>query len=319
LTGGFEIEIDETRVGRVTASKPQYIHKSCPLIHRTINSGTILRSRFALLLLCFLCFLLSSFDYVLGFPNGAGGCDGAVPAVGGPHTDPNKTIVDSDLFSGGVTVTLGGRELDVGQTLDFPVNEELELSVNASFFAYRGILIRMQVPTSYNEDPSTILQPASTDLQMADVCEVPAVGVTHIDNTDKFISLTTVNFPIATTRVIFDITVVLFNRVNASAFVYSRYSANFRNTSDIVAPTSSPSSTGTLIVVTEFPTIAPYRDGNPRPIRPRKPTIWQTKTPTKSRPTFEYPSTSPHDIGSDGPSIVPSPARKSQLNFLHSG
>jgi hypothetical protein len=265
---------------------------------------------------------LISVRSVKGFPNGAGGCEGGAAAVGGSHLDPGKIIAETDLFSGGMSVIVGGRELDTAETFDFPVDEDLQILVNASFITYRGILVRMQVPDTYTGDTANLLVPSSPDVKVADICEAPVVGITHTDSTDKYSSLSTVNFPVEVSRVIFDVTIVLYNQANASVFVYSRYFANFLNTTADV-PTISPTPSGTLIVVSEYPTKAPNKDGNLRPVRPRTPSIPLrpsqpiiTRTPisepstptTTSRPT-NVPSTFPHDLYSDEPSIIPTPSR----------
>jgi hypothetical protein len=97
----------------------------------------------------------------------------------------------------------------------------------------------MKVPDSFTEDTSTILIPVSSQLQNADKCLAPIVGVTHIDNSDKESTFGTINFPSEAVGVIFDITIVLVNGESVSAYVYSRFFVNFR---DATSSTTVPSS-----------------------------------------------------------------------------
>jgi hypothetical protein len=246
---------------------------------------------------------------VTGFPTGAGGCQGGIEAVGGPHLDSSKNIEKGDLEFGGITFSINGIELLPNDPIrDFPLGQDIEVTVVATFpdVLFRGLLIRMEVPSSYTGDTTNLLLPSSPELKVSDVCTAPVRGITHINRGDKETASGTVNVPLEALGVIFDVTVVFANDAASSAFVYSRLLANFRGpTTD--APTArpvslSPTPSGVLINVTEAPTTVvvgsrlptappvvgvPSTSGPSEPPRSLNPTI--SRSPTISNPPTGTP------------------------------
>jgi hypothetical protein len=174
---------------------------------------------------------------VSGFPSGAGGCTGGEAAVGGVHLTRPETA-NGTLAQTGITVAIDGTPLEVNKTLTFLPNTDLEITIEGTDFDFKGFLMRVQAPTGY--DTTDVILPNDDFAKVADACSAPITGITHVDSSDKPIATGVVNFPEEVDSVDFDITVVFLNDVNRSAFAYSRFTASFRQTSQVPVASISP-------------------------------------------------------------------------------
>lgn len=202
-----------------------------------------------------LLLLLLHTDIVQGFPNGAGGCAGGEPAVGGYHLDQsdNRTVNSGTFADAGVVVTLDNVVLlpntDTEDNPQFDIGKDLILRVEVVDFALRGILVRMEAPVDGTLTPGTLLK-------VAEVCELPILGTTHTNNTDKESVESTVRFDEPVDDVIFDITVVFLNSPAGSVYVYNRFLVNFFEASSLSPSTRVPNVT-TPVPSSAATTVAP--------------------------------------------------------------
>jgi hypothetical protein len=249
-------------------------------IHRRVAISNVL--------ILLLSLLLTVTTIVTGFPNGAGGCDGGMAAVGGTHLGGDgRPVSNNTLLSGGVNVIIGNTTLDTNIPLDVSISMNHTITIISTQFPIRGILIRLQAPDGV--DTTNILTPGLL-LQDAEACVAPIVGTTHIDNSDKTEVSSTILFEEIVDAVYLDITGVFLNGVSGSVYVYSRYVVNF--VSDVTpsspAPTQSP-----IIVETTLPTITPIA------IETSSPTATPVAVVTAS------PTASPVEVVTASPTLMP--------------
>lgn len=268
--------------------------------------------------------LLVLTDIVQGFQNGAGGCAGGEPAVGGYHIDKsdNRTVNSGTFEDAGVVVTLDNVVLlpntATEENPQFEIEKDLVLRVEVVDFALRGILVRMEAQVE------GILTPGAS-LKVAEVCELPILGTTHANNTDKESVESTVRFDEPADDVIFDITVVFLNSPVGSVYVYDRFFVNFFGASSpspstqvpnitTPAPSSAATTASPTPALTTFspsngttttglPTTLAPSTGAPSSLDTDPPSAEGEATGAPSKPSGEQepPTESePHQPGGDG-------------------
>ena len=177
-----------------------------------------------------LFFALLTCNFVISYPDGAGGCSGGVPAVGGSHLTA-KTIVSRTLSKKRVKVSVGGITMAVGRTVVVPYGKSLNIRVSGP--TMKGILIRLRAPYGVSTTDVLIPRPG---LKRALVCKSPAVGVSHVNNTEVNVYQSVVRFMQPTPNVALDITIVYENEnegdnngevESESEYAYGRIRLNF--------------------------------------------------------------------------------------------
>jgi hypothetical protein len=201
-------------------------------------------------------FWMCNLQNVNAFPSGAGGCAGGMAAVSGYHLDTagGRPVISGSLFKGAITVQIGSTVLNGTMLVgDFPIGQDLPLSIDASSVEYKGVLVRLEAPTGVNT--ATTLLPG-TNTKMAPVCMDPIIGITHTNNNTKSTSTGTIRFDEEVLNVVLDITVVFQNDAEFSIYAYSRVTANFR---DLSTPVMTP-------VEATVPTAVPVPQTTPSPV-----------------------------------------------------
>jgi hypothetical protein len=189
---------------------------------------------FDLLLLC-----LSYQRCCNAYPTGAGGCAGNRPAVGAPHTTvPGQR---GSLRHAGYELLVDG--IPIVQKVVVEAGKEHALTIRGGR-GYRGILFRLESVDTI--DTTGILRPTpgNSNLQRANVCEAPVVGVTHTNDLLKN-NLSVIFDTDDTASFVLDVTVVILNNSANSTYFYSQYQID-----TIDATSISPSA-----AVTIFPSI----------------------------------------------------------------
>lgn len=181
---------------------------------------------------------------VRALPTGAAGCEGAIPAVMGPHLDNDP--ITGELQDGGFVARLNGTVLTSDGV--FPVAPgEYTLSVSGASF--RGILIRFEGTTI---DMSDLVSPQTSNVQPATACFGSVGGVTHWNNIDKTEAEASLTVPQGVQDFVFiDITVVV-QLTPTSQYYYSPYLIQFLQ--EQATPTTQPSSEVTASPSTLLPT-----------------------------------------------------------------
>jgi len=207
---------------------------------------------------------------VLGFPGGAGGCDGGGPAVNGSHLTRPETI-NATFAERGIEVFIEGNPVTPGETYGLQAGNSIEVEIVAAQNQFRGALIRLE-PLA-GQDVIGGLTPG-TNASPAEICEAPVVGISHFDNLLKssFSGTLQVDEPGETSL---DITVVEINSAASSIYMYGGFNIVF-----FPPPTSVPAtapSVGTSVPTTTF---APVASGTTAPTTTFAPVANGTTAPT---------------------------------------
>ena len=159
---------------------------------------------------------------VVGFPLGAGSCDGGKAAVGGIHLTQPQTI-QATFADRGIQVSIGGNTVTPGQTLELIAGDSYEVEITASRNEFRGALVRLEA--KQGQSVIGALTPGS-NAGLAELCQAPVVGISHTDNYLKstFVGMLLVEAVVETTL---DITIVEINSAQSSIYMYGGYSINF--------------------------------------------------------------------------------------------
>lgn len=190
-----------------------------------------------------------------GFTTGALTCRGQLPAVLDEDLTPTRTI-ESGFFSDvGLSLTIAGMDMDPTSTtlMEFPVGQDLDVTVNAAEFPIRGILVR--IVRTDEQDASGALVPGDS-LQNARVCQAPVTGVTNTDFGAKTSVSSTIRFN-EPTLVLMEITIVFIDSPEAYVFVYDSFALGFSETVAPVAPSIAPP----VAPPVAFPVAAPTGGG----------------------------------------------------------
>jgi len=225
------------------------------------------------------------------FPTGAGSCPGNQAAVAGSHLDGASTIVNGTLEDGKVQFYLDNDRLRPGRVYVVWVGEDTELLIRASYGGkgIKGFLARLgykqasssasDTKITSNYDFTASLRPIPEDVNnpFADP-EATAVkveeafcslgnagGITHKDNTPKYILKGILQIDEALDDLILDVTVVMENTGDTSEYYYSQYefktaergkneeSPNFVDSYiEQGAPSSSSSSCRSMLLTVAF-------------------------------------------------------------------
>jgi len=244
-------------------------------------------------LLLLLLFTTSTFQFCNARRDGAYGCAGGQPAVGGAHVDGGEfgTPITGSLDDGGNRVVLGGVVLDaeqvpntIGRLLDDDASSYEFAVTSYDRVPFKGALVRFEVLSSSSNSNgqyefAIASQENNTLVKAADdVCFGPEVqGITHTDNSFK--TALAGNLILATPSAVeftVDVTVVDFNnRDSGSQFWYTQY---------IVAFDGAP---------TERPTAAPPTAPVPSSAAPTPTTSTGTPSLAAPTPTTTTPTTAP--------------------------
>ena len=182
-----------------------------------------------------ICFLAATFLLFLfqkksdAFPSGAGSCAGGMPAVFGLHLDTTggRTVRSATLDELGVVVLLGTTVLDVSVVNDFPIGQDLQISVSSTVDnAYKGVLVRLEAPTGVNTAAALL---PGTNTAISSRCVNPIIGITHTSNTSKTISTGTIRFDSEVLNVALGITAVFVNNATTSIYAFNEFNVNFRD------------------------------------------------------------------------------------------
>jgi hypothetical protein len=171
------------------------------------------------MMLLSLLLVASLFSSTIAGPNGASGCMGGIPAVGGAHL--REGAVNGSLAEGGVSVDIGNVTMQVGDTFEAMPFDSFDLTVTAGDAPIRGILVRLECQT----DLTGALSSEDPLLQEAQACEQDdnfVVGMTHTSNVDKGVITMVIGLGTVTT-VSVDVTVVMANDNGGSMFYYDRF------------------------------------------------------------------------------------------------
>ena len=187
--------------------------------------------------------------FVYGFPNGAGGCVGGSPAVGGTHiiSAPSGSLKD-----GNITVTVGEtllkeeEEETGGEGVTMVADGDTVTSVSVSGGprgVFKGVLVRFEVPVRGGSD-DFFEDFSSMDRNVKDAAETClnsftslVFGYTHNNSNDK--EFVVANYTVGLDRDTIgtlDVTVVIQNSGGVSEYYYSGYGVSF------IASTPSPTS-----------------------------------------------------------------------------
>lgn len=214
---------------------------------------------------------------VNAYPTGAGSCLGGVPAVGGSHitsnssssfftsttNSSNKLIRSSSLFDNDFLVTIDDAFVTAGTTTNpsFNINTPYTISVYNNRFLYKGILIRMEVPTtSTTDDQSNFTFIPTTNTQLSYVCVAQGsnvIGITHTNSSFKSIHSGIMEMSQPTTNVTLDITVVGVNNDTISLYAYDRLYIDFIDPNAPVVTTTRPTTSPMTTPVSVTPTVEP--------------------------------------------------------------
>lgn len=183
------------------------------------------------------CFIHNSI-HVYSFPTGAGSCIGGEPAVGFFHTQtrPGRTVKSETLSQEHVNVTIGGLTLTPGKVSNLTSKTFYNITVSSPS-GMQGILIRVQPPAGVKT--SAILTPGY-NMHLAPVCIAPVVGITHNSSDITKIYKGTINFPLAMTGVLMDITIVFSATLLYSEYAYGNFTINFNSFAPVPMPVSKP-------------------------------------------------------------------------------
>ena len=229
---------------------------------------------------CCCCCITNRFVWTVNaYPTGAGSCVGGIPAVDGPHisnssssnsssssgSSTSKLIRSSGLFDNDFLVTIGDTLLTRVTTVNpsFDINTPQTISVYNNRFLYKGILIRMEVPTTTSSTTTiqsnfTFVPTTNTHYSFACVLQGSnVVGITHTNSSFKSIHSGIIEVTQPTTNVTLDITVVGVNNDTISLYAYDRLYIDFVDpNAPIDIPTASPVVTP-VVSVTVTPTVEP--------------------------------------------------------------
>mmetsp|Transcript_50045 Transcript_50045/g.121252 ORF Transcript_50045/g.121252 Transcript_50045/m.121252 type:complete len:285 (+) Transcript_50045:169-1023(+) len=201
-----------------------------------------------------------------GFPNGAGGCVGGGPAVGGTHiiSAPSGSLKD-----GNITVTVGETLLETGQSpITMVADGDTKTSVSVSGGpkgVFKGVLVRFEVPVRSGSD-EFFEDFSSVDRNVKDAAETClnsftslVFGYTHNNSNDK--EFVVANYTVGLdddTSGTLDVTVVIQNSGGVSEYYYSGYDVSF------ITATPSPTSMPVDVPVqSPSPAAAPDEPGTP--------------------------------------------------------
>jgi hypothetical protein len=192
-----------------------------------MNTGTKPSSVLLLLLLMVGPFL------IMAFPDGAGDCPVAQPAVGGSHFNKIISYEDFDLSAApqNFTLTLNGVEVDSkGKMTNFPINQKhtLELKSDGPF---KGFLFRLgpqpgesEVVIDYTQSLAPKDGDANAKVQTSHCVASGAGGVTHTNNNEKTSATAILEMTEPAPDMIMDMTVVVANSGAKSEYYHSIYS-----------------------------------------------------------------------------------------------
>jgi hypothetical protein len=244
-------------------------------------------------------------NVVISFPTGAGGCAGNEAAVGGAHLTDDREVQGGPLDVGDIVVAMNGFILDPITTDSFPINTDIEITVEGNTVDYKGILIRMELPV----DTVGTLIPSDAQLQLASVCIAPIVGITHVDSSDKAITTGIINIPQEVSGVILDITIVFINRVDlGSAYAYSRFLADFRDVNITVSPNVTVTDAPLAVTTTGSPTTLPVNTRPPTTIIGSVPSMVPTVSKDVTSPVqVSAPSSGPVSVSKSPTSMTSVP------------
>ena len=159
---------------------------------------------------------------------GAASCADGKAAVDGIHLDTTdgRAVRSGTLAEFSVVVQIGTTILDVSVVNDFPVGQDLQISVSTPLeLPYKGVLVRLEAPTGVNTAAALL---PGTNTAIASACGVPIVGITHTNNSLKSTSTGTIRFDTEVLGVVLGITVVTINDIVLSVYSYSEFKVNFR-------------------------------------------------------------------------------------------
>jgi len=241
--------------------------------------------------------------------SGAGGCAGGMAAVGGLHLDTTdgRSYTSGTLADVGVVVQIGTTVLDVSVVNDFPIGQDLQISVNtAAATPYKGVLVRLEAPAGVNTVAA--LMPG-TNTAIATQCVSPILGITHTNSNFKSTSTGTIRFDEEVLNVVLGITVVYFNDDILSAYIYSAFKVNFRAAQTPVTPPVVPPTPVTPPVVPPTPVTPPVVPPTPvtPPVVPPTPLTPPAVLPTPVTPPFLPPTPVTPPVVAPTPVTIPSP------------
>jgi hypothetical protein len=195
--------------------------------------------------LFFLLLLVGHF-LAWSFPNGAGDCPAAQPAVGGSHFSKSVDHKDFDLADApqNFTLTLNGVEVDSkGRMTNFPINQKhtLELKSDGPF---KGFLIRLgpqigvsELVIDYTKSLASKDGDTNAKIQTAHCVASGAGGVTHTNNNEKTSATAILEMTEPAPDMIMDITVVIVNSAASSEYYHSIYSFSAVEDGSAAGPT----------------------------------------------------------------------------------
>lgn len=179
---------------------------------------------------------------VQALPTGAAGCEGDMSAVMGPHLGGGAT--SSPLPTGNLTLTIDGQNIPPGAIVSMEIDGQYDIGVvwegEAGTAPFKGVLLRGEGAGI----GSVLITPkmGDTELQNADACVAPAVGITHTNPEAKTSVEGTIQYVLPAPAVVadvfgatLDVTVV----VETTTHFYSGYTMNFL-TSIGDDPTAAP-------------------------------------------------------------------------------
>ena len=242
------------------------------------------------LLLAIICIIRQQSDdspplrifWIQAYPTGAGSCPGGVPAVGGPHILTNTTddssssatklIQSSSLLDNEFLVAINDSFVTTAIALNptFYINTPNTISVYNNRFLYKGILIRVEIPTTdttttAGQSNFTFVPLTNTQSSFACLQQGPnVIGITHTNSTFKNVHSGILEILVPTSNVTLDITVVGVNNDTISLYAYDRVYINFIDPNATIVettdrPTSSPVGSDTTPTETT-PTTTPSND-----------------------------------------------------------
>ncbi|CAB9501064.1 expressed unknown protein [Seminavis robusta] len=216
--------------------------------------------------------LSSLFSGVSALSSGAIGCNGDEPAVGGTHTDAAVRPLQKtgDFASGSLTFAINGVPLDPDVPFDAPIGmaHTWTLTVDLDGLQsrpFRGFLVRVGGGDGNvgADDALEILDESGADVQEALVCAAqPGVGgLTHTSNDEKTCVMGALVLEELNTNIPVDVTVVIENREEKSAYFYNQFKINAVDT----APVGQVSRTNLMSC-----------GGPPPPAATMTDTVWET-------------------------------------------
>lgn len=184
------------------------------------------------------------------FPTGAGGCPGGQPAVGVPHRNASTTVTTGTLDQGNVRINVEGNSLPLEKPFYLFAKQAAQLKIIAPFSGdgIRGVLIRLghsnlHVNEAYDLTSTLSPVPSTNPIATEDkqirlettYCPLEnAAGLTHADNSPKYLIDGILQVDDVISDLTLDVTVVFQNRNGISEFYYSNYTLH------VVAPTAPP-------------------------------------------------------------------------------